>query len=129
MIRIAIGAAAFETVADGGAKARRLKSILFAFALIGNIGAAHARAPTCQDLRAKLNQLEKVLDLENNWRNPASPQADEFGSQQERRDIAAAKLSVRQYVQTAHTFIAHCPDPGDYIAHLADIWEQLDRDW
>ena len=105
-----------------------MKSILIAFAPIGTMGTAPARAATCQDLRTKLNRLEKVLDLENNWLNPASPQADEFSSQQERRDIAAAKLSVRQYVQTAHTFLAHCPDPGDYIAHLVDIWEHLDRD-
>ncbi len=61
MIRIAITPAAFEAIAaGGGAKARRLKSILFAFALIGTIGAAHARAATCQDLRAKLNQLESL---------------------------------------------------------------------
>ncbi len=107
-------------------KALKMKSILIAFALIGTIGTAPARAATCQDLRTKLNRLEKVLDLENNWLNPASPQADEFGSQQERHDIAAAKLSVRQYVQTAHTFLAQCPDPGGYVAHLADIWEHLE---
>jgi hypothetical protein len=77
-------------------------------------------------LRTKLNRLEKVLDLENSWLNPARPQAEEFGSQQERRDIAGAKLSVRQYVQTADTFLAQCPDPGGYIAHLADIWEHLE---
>ena len=60
-----------------------MKSILIAFALIGTIGTAPARAATCQDLRTKLNRLENVLDLESNWLNPASPQADEFGSQQE----------------------------------------------
>ena len=35
-----------------------MKSILIAFALIGTIGTAPARAATCQDLRTKLNRLE-----------------------------------------------------------------------
>jgi hypothetical protein len=110
-------------------KGSGLKSILIAFALVGAVGAAHPRAATCQDLRAKLDRLEKVLALENDWLNPASPQADDFGSQQERRDIAAAKLSVRQYLQTAHAFLVHCPDPSGYIAQTAHIWEQVDRNW
>ncbi len=84
-------------------------------------------AATCQDLRAKLDDLEKMLHIENEWLDPLNPNSDDFGSQQEQRDIAAAKLTARRYVQTAHVYLAQgCTDPG-YIASFAHMLAALLR--
>jgi hypothetical protein len=99
-----------------------MKSIIIAFALIGTVGTAPAHAATCQDLRAKLDRLEEVLNIEKDWLN-----ADDFGSEQEQRDITTAKHSARLYVQKARVYLAHgCTDPG-YITRFADNLEQLDK--
>jgi hypothetical protein len=84
-------------------------------------------AATCQDLRAKLDDLEKMLHIENEWLDPLNPNSDDFVSQQEQCDIAAAKLTARRYVQTAHVYLAQvCTDPG-YIASFAHMLVALLR--
>lgn len=95
----------------------------------GSIGTKQERrsAETCHALRARLDRLEKMIDVENKWLDPANPTSDDFGSQQEQRDIAAAKLTARKYIKTANVYLSNgCTDPG-YIASFAHILDSILR--
>jgi hypothetical protein len=84
-------------------------------------GPAQADATTCQDLRGHVDRTREILRMSMDQLN-----GDDFGSEQERRDLAQTRYSSRQYIQTARAYLAHgCPDGGGVIKFSADAFDSV----